>query len=154
MSFLLMTSCVSVNLSGGKVKKADNVKYFEPQPPFLSIDNQQVDKGWQNKNNGNTIAFLSECNSKTEISLKMMETESLSSLANLKVLKSEVSSFNDRESLSTLAEGQVDGVQVKLQLLLFKKNDCNYTLSFVGRKKFFDKDSSIFQKFYEEFKAP
>ena len=156
LSFFILpiVGCVSVNLGAGKVEKASDVQFQEPKPPFQKIDNPTVDLSWQNIKNGNTIAFLSECNAKAEISIQTMETESLAALSNLKILKSEMKEFNEREAKEILAEGQVDGIAVKIQLMLFKKNSCNYTLSFVGRKKVFDKDTSEFQTFLIEFKAP
>lgn len=151
---LMMLGCVSVNLTPSKASKATDVKFASPPPPFHKIENPTVDLAWQNKNNGNTIAFLSECNLKIDIPLQMMETESLAALSQLKVLKSENVEFNDREAKIILAEGQVDGIWIMLKLQLLKKNGCNYLFSYVGRKKFFDTDLFTYQSFLNDFKAP
>jgi hypothetical protein len=152
--FFHMLGCVSVNIDGGKPVKSSDVKYQEPKVPFKKISNPTVDMAWQNSKNGNTIAFLSECKLKADISLQTMETESLAALANLKVSKSDVKEFNEREAKEVLAEGQVDGIAVKMKLMLLKKNECNYTFSYVGRKKFFESDLNIYQQFLDGFQAP
>ena len=154
ISFLFLTSCVSVNLGGGKASKATDISYVAPKSSFDKIKNEGFDHAWQNPKNGNTIAFLSECRSKTDISMQLMEKESLEALENLKIIKSNLFEYNEREAKELLAEGQVDGIPVKIQLVLLKKNECNYTISFVGRKKFFDVDQGTFQTFLTEFKAP
>lgn len=154
ISFLLLTGCVSVNLGGGKASKATDIIFVAPKVSFDKIQNESFDHAWQNPKNGNTIAFLSECRTKTDISMQLMEKESLEALENLKIIKSNSFEYNDREAKELLAEGQVDGIPVKIQLVLLKKNECNYTISFVGRKKFFDTDQNTFQTFLTEFKAP
>lgn len=152
--FFHLLGCVSVNIDGGKPVKSTDVKFQEPKNPFKKISNSTVDVAWQNTKNGNTIAYLSECKLKADISLQTMETESLAALANLKVNKSEVKEYNEREAKEVIAEGQVDGIPVKIKLMLLKKNECNYTFSYVGRKKFFDSDMSVYQQFLDGFQAP
>jgi hypothetical protein len=147
-------ACVSVNLDSGKTSKASGVRFSEPNSPFKKIDNPTVDHGWQNPQSGNTIAYLSECNAKADVTLAAMEGENISALTNAKIVKTENRNYNGRESKESTVEGLVDGIPVKMALLVFKKNGCNYTLSYVGRKKYFEADLPRYKTFKEKFNAP
>jgi hypothetical protein len=149
-----LTGCVSVSLSGEQAKKAKDFNYEAPAAPFVELKNETVDKAWLNQKNGNTMAFLSECGSKHEPSLKTMEAENLSALTNLQILDSKNEQYNDRESIETTAKGQVDGIPINMTVLLFKKNSCNFTITYVGRQKVFADDIKKYKQFKEKFKVP
>ena len=151
-----LSSCVSVDtiLAPSPPKKAEGLNFNEPSFDFKSIKNNTVDRAWQDSKNGNTIAFLSECNAKTDPSLKEMENENLAAMTNVNITENRDTTYNEREALFSSVNGQVDGVEVRMRLVLFKKDNCNYTLSYVGRKKHFPSDEKIFNDFVEGFKAP
>ena len=151
---LSLTSCVAVNIGPGKPSKADGLKYNAPREPFTEIKNTSVDHAWKNHKTGNTIAFLSECKASDEVPLKNLESESLAGLDNKQVLSSEEFQYNEREAIRSSAQGSVDGVPVRMKLVIFKKNDCTFTLSFVGRASQFNWDDSEFSKFTDSFKVP
>lgn len=152
--FLLLGSCVSVQLPGGKVTSAKDVSFSAPSSPFNEIKSDSSDKAWISGKTGNTISYLSECGGKNEPTLQQLESDSLSALNSLKVLKSEDTSFNGRAARQTLAQGFVDGVSVQLSLLVFKKNGCNYTLTYGGVEKNFQNELNTFENFKQNFKAP
>jgi hypothetical protein len=153
-SYLLCAGCVSVDLGAGRAKRASNVVYTEPSGNFHRINNSTVDYAWQDSTNGNTLAYLSECDPKSDIPLKTLEDEYLGALDNAQVISSKELDYNNRDAIQTIAGGHVDGVAVCMEVVIFKKNDCNYTLSFVGREKYFSADEKIFQNFIQGFKAP
>ena len=73
---------------------------------------------------------------------------------NLRIVSTENLQYNGREARQTISTGEVDGVPVQLALLIFKKNGCNYTLSYGGIQKQFTTELRQFEKFKTEFKAP
>lgn len=150
--FLTLTSCVSVNVSPTKATRAKDLRVKVPSNPFQPIQNSSVDQAWQSKTTGNTIAYLSECGG-ADVNLKQMETESLSALTGGTILETKNSLFNERESLETLALGKVDGIEIKMKLILFKKNNCNYTISYIGRKDPYQTEESHFNDFLKGFIA-
>ncbi|MGZ3798128.1 MAG: hypothetical protein ACXVB1_17280, partial [Pseudobdellovibrionaceae bacterium] len=103
---------------------------------------------------GNTISFLSDCNGNVDPTLEQLENESLAVLDKLKILETKNFNFNGREGLRTQAQGEVDGVPVQTELIVFKKNNCNYTLSYGGVLKSFSLEKKYFDIFIESFKAP
>ena len=151
---LLLSGCVTVDVAPKKAESAQNVMYADPAPPFKSSANKSTDRLWISAKSGNTISYLSECGGSQEPTLEQLENEALGSLIDMKILSSEKIDYNNREALKTLAEGKVDGVKVKMNLLTLKKNNCNYTLVYGGVAKKFDAEQSYFQTFLESFKAP
>ena len=151
---LLLSSCVSVELPSGKITSAKDVTYNAPNGAFNEIKAKNADKTWQSQKTGNTISYLSECGNNADPSLQSIETESLSAISKLEVLKSETTSFNGREARQSITTGTVDGVPVAMSLVIFKKNGCNYTLSYGGLEKQFNLEQAEFEKFKQSFKAP
>lgn len=150
---LSMGACVSVKIPTGTGTPAKDVKYDDPATPFKEIKVTSGDKAWLSGKTGNTISFISDCNGSADPSLQQIEGESLVVLDKLKVLDTKNVEFNGRDALRTLAQGEVDGVSVKTELVVFKKNGCNFTLSYGGVAKTFESEKSYFDKFVESFKA-
>lgn len=150
---LLLGSCVSVNLPGRKSVPAKGVEFSAPGAPYRAIKSVNSDKAWLSERTGNTISFASDCGG-ADPSLQQMETESLLALSNLEITSSETLMFNGREARKSVSAGTVDGVPVKLSLLVFKKNNCNYVLSYGGVAAQFDAETSYFENFIARFKAP
>ncbi len=149
-----LASCVTVNLGGGKTTTAQGVSYNQPQKPFEEIKLKDADHAWQNKDNGSTISYLSTCNDPADPGLLAARGDFLASLNSLKIVSENDSEFNGREALTTVAEGKVDGVNTRVELLLFKKNNCLYTLSFVALAKTFNDNHANYGEFVQSFKAP
>ncbi len=149
-----LTSCVTVNLGGSKTKTAQGVSYNQPNKPFEEIKLKDADRAWQNKDNGNTVSFLSTCNDPADPSLQAARGDFLASLTGVRIVSESESEFNGREALTTVAEGRVDGVLTRLELMLFKKNNCLYTLSYVALAKAFNDNHAAYSEFSQSFKAP
>lgn len=152
-SFVL-TNCVSVGLSGGKVARAKSVQARPPGAPFQDADGENLDHVWKNPRNGNSISYLSECTDTTDPDLETVQQGILRSVQKLQIISSDTIEYNDREALHTHARGKVDGVGTDMELLIFKKNGCIYTLNYVGVSKHFDSNQKTFAEFIKTFKAP
>jgi hypothetical protein len=150
---LFFCNCVSVNLPNGKTKRAEDVIFDPPKEPFKEISSTNADKTWISDKTGNTISYLSECGG-ADPTLPQMESDLLSAMNKLNIQQSEDTEFNSREARRTVATGEVDGVAVQLQIMVFKKNGCNYTLSYGGVHKKFGSEQKIFDAFLKSFKAP
>ncbi len=149
-----LSSCVSVNLPSSSGTKSAAVDFKPPAKPFISTDTKSADKAWISQKNGNTISYLSDCGSPIDPPLQQIESDTLNFLENLKILSSETKTFNGRESLETIAQGNVDGVAVKMRVLTFKKNNCSYSLVYGGVKDKFNSELGEFDHFLQGFKVP
>ena len=150
----LIVGCVSVSLSTTKPKKATDVGFVQPSVPFKEISLPNADRAWQNKQNGNTISFNSTCNESADPSIEAAKDDLLSSLDDTKILDHKDGIFDGRESETTSAIGTVDGVRTQVEILVFKKNNCIFSLSYVGVEKNFSQNVAQYSEFLQSFKAP
>lgn len=151
---LFATACVSVELPSTKSRKSTDMVFNTPAAPFEELKSESADKVWLSTKTGNTISFLSECENMADPSLKQLENDSLSALGNPQIESTSPMSYNGREAVQTTATGSVDGVAIKLKLLVFKKNNCSYTLSYAGVAKNFSSELKRFDDFVKDFKVP
>jgi hypothetical protein len=146
-------ACVSVSIKPKSPERSKSYTTVDPASPFEEFETDQADRAWQNPKTGNTIAVISECSDR-DPDLKVVENDTLNALSNSEVIHTENISYSDRDAIRTLARGKVDGINVKLDLILFKKNSCVFTLSQLGREKGFDKDKTSFEIFLKGFNLP
>lgn len=149
-----MSACVSVNVGTGKTSKASDVDFTEPSASFRNVKVADTDEAWQSSTTGNSISYISECGPSSDLSLEAIQQDSLSGLNNRDILDSKEVDYNGRAALRTLASGKTDGIDVKVDLMIFKKNGCSYTLSYIGVANEFESERSVFNKFLEGFRAP
>lgn len=149
-----LTACVSVKIGDNEVKRAEEVKYTEPSEPFEKFDAEHVDAAWTNPKNGNALSFLSDCNESGNLPLMHIRKGVVKGIERLKVTRSEEKTYNKRQALYSEVSGHVDGVPSRLSLMIFRKNNCLYILTYVGLQEVFETDKIIFHNFLKEFKAP
>jgi hypothetical protein len=148
------TACVSVNVKPATPKHADHLAYTAPPAPFAEQDsNGSADKVWQSQKTGNTIAVLSEC--KTEDTrLEYLEKDTINAMTDPKVEATSRFTYNEREAIQTTATGLMDGIGIEMKVVTFKKNGCDFVLTYVGRSTSFARELDAFDDFLKGFKAP
>lgn len=152
--YIIAQGCVSVKIPGTELTPSKNVQLEQPNPTLFSeIKVASSDKTWISKITGNTISYLSDCQKNSDPSLEQMQAEAFSVLENTKILQTAKVEYNSREAQTSLVEGTVDGVPIKMKILVFKKNGCNFTISFGGVKKNFDSELGEFELFQNKFKV-
>jgi hypothetical protein len=62
--------------------------------------------------------------------------------------------YNDREAIQTTATGFMDGIAIQMKVVTFKKNACNFIVTYVGRSSMVAREESTFANFLKGFKAP
>ena len=151
---VLLWGCVSVQLPSTKSSRSKDANFREPSSPFKDFSAAQADHAWISEKTGNTISYISECNNQNDPPLEQIESESLSSLSQLELIKSDDIKYNDRTARTSIHRGKLDGVPVAIALVIFKKNGCDYSLSYGGLESKFKQEENIFNKFVESFKVP
>jgi hypothetical protein len=146
--------CVSVKIGGVKTKKAEGVVFLQPRSPFAEVTLPASDHAWTNKQNGNTISYSSSCDDASEPTLDSAKNDLLSNLSELKIISEQSGMFNSRESESASARGTVDGVKTQVEILVFSKDNCLYSLSYVGVDSSFSQNLAQYREFLQSFKAP
>jgi len=147
-------SCVSVSIAPKAGEQSTDVQFTPPSSPYESVDQPRADGAWQNSKNGNSISFFSSCNDPAEPTLEALSHELFSELGERKILRQRLINFNSREALMQEVEGKVDGVLTRIHAVLFRKNSCTYTLSFIGVPGAYESDRAVFEGFLNGFHAP
>lgn len=150
---LPLSGCITIGVSKEPVP-AKNIEFQNPSSPFTEKKTKTGDKVWISKKTGNTISYLSDCATASDLSIDNLENEALSGLEKMEVQTSKEYDYNQRIAKETIATGFVDGIKVKILVVTFKKNSCNYNLIYAGKLSSFSAEENEFNKFKENFKAP
>lgn len=151
-SLTLLSACVSLKLSP-QTQRSNKVDYKSPEHPFAPTQSESADVAWIDQQTGNIISYQSICNESLDPDLDTILKKSTLGLTNKRILKRTSIDYNARKANRISVSGQVDGVDVRLEFVLFKKNACSYTLSFVGLPEHFNKAIDAFNQFVEGFKV-
>lgn len=150
---LLVSACVSVDLQPKHVP-AKGFTFDPPAAPYKAIGSDQLAQAWQNSSNGNSISVFSDCNDKSDPSLTALQRDVLSILEEQVNESQTTQQLNQREARVNVSSGKLDGVTVKMKVISFKKNNCSYSLNYVGTPKSFSSDTAVFKKFVSGFSVP
>lgn len=150
----LLMSCVSVQIAVPSSTKSTVAQYQSPKKPFEEQTGRDLDRLWRNSLNGNTISYLSDCENPTDPSLQSIFKGITSEIDNPKIIKNEDLIYNSREGLRSVVEGVVDGVKTRFELLIFKKNNCTYILTYAAVAQSFSENQKDFDRFLKDFKVP
>jgi len=150
------TACVNVKLStaDSASKRAQGVEFREPAKPFAKYENRDVDASWQNTKNGNVISYLSDCKDPSDPPLDNIVAGVVAGVADLKFESREEVQVQGRDGRRVLATGKVDGVASSIDMLVYKRNQCIYILTYAGVKNSFAQNRDDFNKFIQGFRAP
>ena len=149
-----VNGCVSVNLGKDKIKRSQGVSYLAPKPPFVEFKANHVDMAWKNVRNGNSISYLTECDSSTDPSLNHITQSILNSFEKPKLMSRNRVRYNGRSALRTKVVGEVDGVPSMFDVVVLKKNNCIYIFTYVALTETFNGDIESFNSFLNGFSAP
>ena len=154
LSCYFLASCISVSIPSSKLVKASDVTYQQPSEPFITSEHDSLDSLWSNPRNGNSISYLSDCQSKNDPPLKTITMGIIRDLGRREMIESKLIPYNQREGLHSKYSGSVDGVPTIVELIVLKKNSCIYVLTYVALKEAYTTNIGDFEKFYQGFKAP
>lgn len=154
LSGLIVSGCVSIDINKNTVKRAENVEYKDPAGSFEEFSSETLDKGWRNTENGNAISFVSDCENPSDPSLDSIESGVLSGLTDVNHVLEKREMYNGRAAKHSVVTGKVDGIPSQIELMVFKKNNCIFVLSYVALVNTYEANKGNFQKFLEGFKAP
>ncbi len=147
-------SCISFSPSKAEKRIAKGVVFATPKNPYVEFHLESADHAWQNPQTGNTISYMSNCDGSGDQSLETLFDSSIEGIDNLKITDQRKTPFNLREALETSLLGKVDGVGIQARLIIFKKNNCTFNLSYIGSLSSYMKGYGDFANFVKEFKVP
>ena len=137
------------------LRKIKTFKWKFLSLPFQEVDVTSADRVWQNKTNGNTIAYNSACeDSFRKQTVDSLEENILTGVDQIKVFSKEKMKIDGTDGERTRAEGQVENVKVMFELITYKKGNCAFDLAYIGKALSFPTDLVTFEHFAEGFHTP
>ncbi|MAF91992.1 MAG: hypothetical protein CL674_12045 [Bdellovibrionaceae bacterium] len=145
--------CVSIDVAP-ETESAEGLVYKSPGGSFERRDAENLDAYFVDKKSGNSISLKSSCFDPADPSIENLESTAFTGMNIEKEISKEEITYNSRAALNTRKLVKIDGVPVLVQMLIFKKNNCNYLISHVGVEKTFPNTESNFKNFLDQLRAP
>lgn len=147
----LLSACVSIDIKQKELLKSNQIE-INPPKNFSSKEIEGLDYYWMNEN-GNSISVKTACDDPADPLLSDIEKASLNNLEVLTAISRKNIMFNSRAALKSQSFIQLDGVAVFLELFIFKKNNCNYIISYVGTKQNYQKQLQDYENFLKNIRV-
>jgi len=140
ISYKLLISFVALLFIPGCISNI----FREPKPTFssdvllpdLSFDFQQltdnVYPAWKNKNTGNVISIISDCN-EGHFTLKSIHSLMSDSLDSMKVIEEKTATISSKKSYYKKIQGFIDDKPIEIQSYSFQNKKCSYVTSLAGK---------------------
>ncbi|MCB0347571.1 MAG: hypothetical protein KDD37_01985 [Bdellovibrionales bacterium] len=154
LHLLILTSCVSVQLQ--KPLVLEKSKYYSlvvPSKPFVRMEQTGMDQYWRNAKNANSISLQTACSENYDPSFQDLSYQNIQGIDEIKKVVESKFDYNSRVGLKSEYEGLVDGISVVIKLVVFKKNNCSYVISYFGKKQSIESDLHTFNKFVNNFRV-
>jgi hypothetical protein len=147
----LFASCVSTLLKGSPPTFSKEISLSSPGPDFTKTDTS-VFPSWKNSKTGNVISIVSDCSENAYYSLSSLHQLIESSLEDISVVKEENISLLDKAAFSKTINAELDGSEIEVQSVSFKRKSCGYVASLSGKRNNLAPDQASFQNFLNGFK--
>ena len=150
---LCFARCVSIDMQP-KIKAADDLAFVPPSREFVRRDTDGLDAYFIEPKTGNSISLKSSCFDPADPSIDNLTKAAFGGMTIIKELANNRIRYSDREALNTKRLVSLDGVPVIVEMLVFKKNNCNYLVGHVGVEKFHSQTASAYQHFLNNLRTP
>ncbi len=150
---LLLAGCVSLSLPKTTDTKSTDAAFTPPQNPFIEISQDHLDRAWRNPKNGNTISYYSECPEDGGPSLENIQRGLVQSVNGGRILARDRIKISGEDALKAVVQGTFEGVASRIEMVLFKKENCNYILTYIGVVDHFKTNHPAFEAFVKSFEV-
>ena len=147
---IIFVSCISSLLKDKAPTFSSEIKFTAPAQPFVKTETS-VYPSWKNSKTGNVIAIVSDCNDISSNKLSTLHQLIEDSLDNVKSIKEETIALQNRPALLRVISAQLDGLQIEVQSISFKRKSCAYVASLSGKLNTLETDRPQFEKFINGF---
>ena len=152
--FFLATSCsslkrsaVSAWMDGFRDRRAENVRFSPPAPPYERRDHPDLDALWWNPTARSSLSYFSNC-SQTPQTWEAFQKASFPVGAAVRRIESRRRS----KGLYSLVEISLSGQKTKSAVFTTSKADCLFNLNLVAPPDHFEKQRLVFESFIQGFK--
>lgn len=157
ISYKILISCLALLLIPGCISNI----FREPKPTFsaevllpeLNPEFQQltdnVYPAWKNKNTGNVISIISDCN-EGHFTLKSIHSLMSDSLDTMKVIEEKLAIVNTRKSYYKKIQGSIEDKPIEIQSYSFQYRKCSYVASLAGKPDKVSQNLAEFKSFIQK----
>lgn len=151
--FSSLSACVSLDMQP-EIESSESLYFQVPSSNFKKRDTENLDGHFVESETGNSISVKSSCFDPADPSLNVLESSAFGGMTVIKVLEKTNKKFSKREALHSKKLVRIDGIPVVVEMLILKKNSCNYLISHVGVQDSFKKTSNDFSEFLDKMRIP
>ena len=148
---IFVSGCITVSLDSTKITPSKKINFLEPVGFYL-IKSEFADMSWKDKSS-NVISYRSECGLKDVLENQEILENNLSGLFQVNILEKSEQMFNNRQSVRAFVKAKLEGVEKQLDILVFSKNFCTYTIMLVGKTDKISEAKESFEHFINNFKV-
>lgn len=149
--FLLLGACAP---SAWRLARQMEGKYTTGSPGqgWLVVTPGGADRAWVNDALGATIYTDSNCGPRyAETRIEDLATELVSGFRSLEDLREEYRMVGDREGILRVHQGRLDGILMRVSIVVVNKNACNYDFAFISPPENFDSGWASYEKVIQGF---
>lgn len=146
LSPLFIISCVSTLLQEKAPTFSSEVHFIAPPVPFIRM-NKSIFPSWKNKNTGNILTILSDCQAGNTASLSELQRLIEDSVENPNRLTESYIAFQEKPALQRLIRAEVDGSPLEIKSIAFKRISCGYVVSLSGKPEKINLDRASLESF-------
>ncbi len=154
MTACTFTACVSIRLKIPKPQRSKDMKFTPPPSTFEKTQSPDLDYSWRQKKNGNSISVLSECHDTPDATLEQIQEGVIDEISDAQPIEVDPITYNGVAAIHSIIDGTVEGVKTEFELVIFKKHDCTYILTYAGVTKAFGANQLDFERFVKGFRVP
>ncbi|HLB59605.1 MAG TPA: hypothetical protein VJL87_05945, partial [Bdellovibrionota bacterium] len=132
-------------------KKSEDYQVMKVNRGWATLVETLADVAYVNRETGATISLTSTCEKYKDIPLDQLMDNVLLGMSDAKKLKDEKFTLDEREALRVVLIANADGVPVKTQVIVMRKNFCIYDFIYTARPQNYDSQVNTFDQFVRSF---
>ncbi len=150
---LVFASCAARPYFSEGVMYATATTYAVGQLPdtWKRVEGFGGDVGFIDKDTGAVVLANASCDEYEDASLSVLTKHLLIGFTARETLSAKELTLDGREALETTLAAELDGVPVKMTLVVLKKNHCVYDMSLIAPVDLFDGKATDFAAFVQGF---
>jgi hypothetical protein len=120
---------------------------------WTTLNGSIADVAYVNKKNNSTISLNSTCERYQDNPLKQLMYNLLANMEDPKWENNQYITLDGREAYKVTIKAKADGVPIKAQAIVMRKNYCVYDFLYSAESKYFNNSTKDFDKFVGSFHA-
>lgn len=151
----LMWGCASTGLDGG-VYRGDGFAFRIPDPPshWRAVDAEQAALAYRDDPHEGMVLINARCGLESDdVPLQALTQHLFLQFTDRQITSQETVPFDGREAMHTVLDAKLDGVPMRYDVWVLKKDGCVYDLLYLAPPDRFDKGQASFRALVRGFRT-